>query len=297
MSSPRTLKADSLLLVTAVIWGSAFVAQKAGMDHVGPFLFNGVRFALGSLFLLPFILTRSGGWGLQSQRSENTPGLVLSGLVAGLFLFAGSSLQQVGLISTTAGKAGFITGLYVIIVPLLALVGGHLPSPGAWIGSILAVIGLYLLTVKQGLDIGQGDMLVLLCAFMFAMHVLVIGWLAPRVDILKLASLQFGVNAILSLAVALGMETISLHGLWKAGIPILYGGLMSVGIAYTLQVVAQKEAPPTHAAIILSLETVFAALSGWLLLGEEMTGKGMFGCALMLSGMLSAQLLPGKNRF
>lgn len=297
MTSPRTLKADSLLLLTAAIWGSAFVAQKAGMDHVGPFLFNGVRFALGSLFLLPFILSRKGGWTLQLEGAGDGPHLVLAGLVAGVFLFGGSSLQQVGLLTTTAGKAGFITGLYVIIVPLLGLVWGQLPSVGAWIGSVLAVAGLYLLTVKQGLVIGAGDLLVLLCAVMFALHVLIIGWLAPRIDILKLASLQFAVNAILSLAVAFSLETISLASLLKAGVPILYGGLMSVGIAYTLQVVAQKEAPPTHAAIILSLETVFAVFSGWLVLGEEMTGKGMLGCALMLAGMLSAQLLPGKVRF
>jgi drug/metabolite transporter (DMT)-like permease len=295
MTSSRILKADGLLLVTAAIWGSAFVAQKAGMDHVGPFLFNGVRFALGAFFLLPLILTRPAR-AMHQPLGRKAPHLGLAGIIAGLFLFGGSSLQQVGLLTTTAGKAGFITGLYVVIVPLLGLAFRQRSSSGAWIGSLLAVSGLYLLTVKKGLHIAPGDLLVLLCAFMFAVHVLVIGWLAPLTDVLKLAALQFAVNSILSLAVAFRWEVVSLAALWQAGIPILYGGLISVGIAYTLQVAAQKEAPATHAAIILSLETVFAVLAGWLLLGEEMSPRGMIGCGLMLSGMLAVQLIPGKAR-
>lgn len=292
IESLRTYKADSLLILTAIIWGGAFVAQRVGMDYVGPFTFNGVRFALGAFTLLPLALlgnkstVKNMGYHLGSKQA------ILGGGLAGLVLFAGASLQQVGLIYTTAGKAGFITGLYVVIVPLLGMVWKQWPGWGGSTGAIIAAVGLYFLSVTEEFDLAPGDAWELAGAFMWGTHVLILGWLSPRVNVLKLACAQYAVCSCLSLLVAGYTETISAHGLREAAIPILYGGVMSVGIAYTLQVVAQRVAPPTHAAIILSLEAVFAALAGWLLLGEALTTRGLFGCGLMLAGMIVAQLWP-----
>lgn len=288
MLTSRTLKAELLLLLTAAIWGFAFVAQRIGMEHIGPFTYNGLRFALGVLSLLPLLwihrrLTvpaNPGSWRLAWQ----------GGLLAGLLLFAGASLQQVGIVYTTAGKAGFITGLYVVIVPLIGLLWGHRIPWGTWIGAALAVIGLYLLTLADSLALADGDGLVLISAFFWAGHVLTIGWLSGRhVEPMLLACLQFVVCAVLSLIVAALIEPISLDGLWAAALPILYGGVLSVGVAFTLQVVAQRDTPPAHAAIILSLETVFAALGGGWLLQETLSGRGIAGCILMFAGMLLSQ--------
>ncbi len=294
MPAQRHIQGDLLLLLTALIWGSAFVAQKAGMEHIGPFVFNGVRFGLGALVLTPLALRTTGPQSFV-QTKPRPPSLLFSGILAGLLLFAGSSLQQVGIIFTTAGKAGFITGLYVIIVPLLGLIWGQRAGVGAWLGACLAVIGLYLLTVKSGLTVNPGDSLVFLCALMFALHVLAIGWLAPKLEVIKLAVLQFWVCSLLSLGVGFCTEQTSTSAIMDAAGPILYGGLLSVGVAYTLQVVAQRRAPPTHAAIILSLETVFAVFSGCLILGETLSLRGWLGCGLMLCGMLAAQLDPAAK--
>jgi drug/metabolite transporter (DMT)-like permease len=292
MLTSKTLKAEMLLLLAAIIWGFAFVAQRVGMDHVGPFTYNGVRFMLGALSLLPLL------W-LGRRSAPIVAGdwrpILGGGLLAGLILFAGASLQQVGIVYTTAGKAGFITGLYVVIVPLLGLLWGHRTPWSTWIGAALALAGLYLLTLTDDLTLAEGDGLVLIGALFWAAHVLVIGWLSGRhIEPVLLACLQFVVCAVLSLATAAATETVTLAGLWGGAMPILYGGLLSVGVAYTLQVVAQRDAPPAHAAIILSLETVFAALGGWLLLDEILSGRGLLGCALMFAGMLLSQLGLGR---
>jgi drug/metabolite transporter (DMT)-like permease len=292
----RVLQADWLLLFTAAIWGAAFVAQRAGMEYVGAFTFNGIRFALGMLVLLPLAMRRS-AWDNSADDpgcSKKAPGFQAfwGGALAGIMLFSGASLQQLGLVSTTAGKAGFITGLYVIIVPILGLFWGIRSSRGVWVGAGLAVIGLYLLSVTRGFSFAPGDLLVLLGAFFWAAHVLVVGWLSPRVQRLRLACAQYGICSVLSLIVAGWAEPIIPAAIFRAAVPILYGGIASVGIAYTLQVLAQKDAPPAHAAIILSLESVFAALAGWLILGEILSLRGMIGAGLMLVGMLTAQLWP-----
>jgi len=298
MPSP-TLKSDALLLLTATIWGFAFVAQRVGMDFVGPFAFNGIRFALGSLVLVPFILKH--GRGSAQPPSYRSPVNILwGGFLAGLLLFAGASLQQAGLVYTTAGNAGFITGLYVVIVPVLGLFFRQRPNAGTWIGVLLATVGLYLLSITDRFTIAFGDFLVLIGAFFWAGHVLLIGWLAPRADSLKLAFIQFAVCAVLSLLTAAAVETTTVAGIQRAALPILYGGVLSVGVAYTLQVVAQRRAHPAHAAILLSLEAVFAAIGGWIVLGERLTARGFLGCTLMLSGMLLSQLwafvvLPEAN--
>lgn len=290
----KMLKAELLLLLAAVIWGFAFVAQRVGMEHIGPFSYNGIRFLLGALSLLPLLLLNRRSAGVVDAGNSGR-WILGGGLLAGLLLFAGASLQQVGIVYTTAGKAGFITGLYVVIVPLLGLWWGHQTPWSTWVGAALAVAGLYLLTLADTLTLADGDGLVLIGALFWAGHVLVIGWLSGRrIDPVLLACLQFIVCAALSLAVAVATESISLDRLRAAMWPILYGGLLSVGVAYTLQVIAQRDAPPAHAAIILSLETVFAAMGGGWLLDETLSERGLLGCAIMFIGMALSQWGIGK---
>jgi drug/metabolite transporter (DMT)-like permease len=288
----KTLKSDALLLLTSAIWGFAFVAQRVGMDYVGPFTFNGVRFALGSLVLLPLILRNRN----HRKTSKNTTPhidkkmLIFGGGLLGLTVFAAASLQQVGLVYTTAGNAGFITGLYVVIVPILGLFWRQHTNAGTWIGAFLAAVGLYFLSMSDALSISFGDLLELIGAFLWAVQILIIGWLSPKIDSLKLAFAEFSACSLLSLITAFFVEEIVLSALFQAAIPILYGGVLSVGVAYTLQVVAQRNAHPAHASIIFSLESVFAAFGGWLILDETLGFRGMMGCILMLSGMLLSQL-------
>jgi len=290
------LKADGLLMLTALIWGAAFVAQRLGMEHVGPFTFNGIRFLLGALALQPLI------WRMQRTRTREGGGqgietgrLIRCGLVAGCVLFAGAALQQVGIVHTTAGKAGFITGLYVVMVPLFGLALRQRAGVGTWAGALAAAVGLYLLSVNEDFTIAYGDVLELIGAVFWAGHVLLIGKLSPGMDgtdAVKLASAQFVVCSVLSLGAGMATETVTWAGVSGAAVPILYGGLMSVGVAYTLQVVAQRDADPAHAAIILSLEAVFAAVAGYFVLGEVLAVRALIGCGLMLGGMLLSQLKP-----
>ena len=287
-----TLKSDVLLLITATIWGFAFVAQRVGMEYLGPFAFNGIRFALGSLSLMPLLqyTKRKESHELAQREQTSTITDYKGGLLAGLVLFIAASLQQVGLQFTTAGNAGFITGLYVVIVPIMGLFIGQKANAGTWSGAMLATAGLYFLSITESFSIAYGDLLEVVGAFFWAGHVLLIGWYSPRTNPIKLAAIQFAVCSVLSMATALCIEVITLEGILGAAIPILYGGLGSVGVAYTLQVVAQKNAHPAHAAILLSLEAVFAAFGGWLILGEQLTSRGVAGCLLMLVGMLLSQL-------
>ncbi len=290
----RELKADFLLLITAFIWGSAFVAQKAGLEFIGPFVFNTLRFALGCLVLLPVMLIRSRNAAIANESRRNPKLQLTAGLYAGIFVFFGATFQQTGLLTTTAGKAGFITGLYVIIVPILGLFWKHLTGAGTWAGAVLAVIGLYLLGETGQLAISTGDALVLACAFVWAGHVHLLGYYSPRVDTVKLAFMQFAVCSLISLAMALMFDKFDFAQIRLAAVPVLYAGMLSVGIAYTLQVVAQRDAPPAHASIIMSLEAVFAVLGGWVVLHETLGARGIFGCALMLAGMLLSQ--GGRRR-
>jgi len=214
----------------------------------------------------------------------------MGSLLAGLALFGGVTFQQIGIIYTTAGKAGFITGLYVILVPISGALWRQKIGVNAWLGAVLATGGLYLLAMTGLFAINLGDGLVLVCAFFWTVHVHLIGYYSPKVDTIKLAFFQFTICSILSLIIALIIETNTLASILKAAIPILYAGLISVGIAYTLQVVAQRVVPPSHAAIILSLEAVFAVIGGWLVLGEIMSSRSFLGCTLMLAGMVVSQL-------
>ncbi len=288
-----TLRADSLLLLTALIWGVAFAFQRTGMEHVGPMTFNGIRFLLGSLALVPLTMrTRKHFLPSPGLPEAGLKTYLLGGIIAGTVLFAGAGLQQAGLVTTTAGKAGFITGLYVVITPLMGLIFRQRPGWGTWVGAVLAAVGLYLLSVEANFSISPGDLLVFMGAFFWAGHMLVIGHLSPRMDPVTLASAQFAVCGILSLAAGLAFEPITLAGIMGASTAILYCGLGSVGVAYTLQVVAQRQANPSHASVILSLEAVFGALAGWLILGEVMDARALVGCGLMLTGMLFSQFRP-----
>ncbi|HPF43133.1 MAG TPA: DMT family transporter [Syntrophomonadaceae bacterium] len=289
------IRANLLLLLTAAIWGFAFVAQRAGMEYVGPFTFNGVRFLLGGLSLLPLLFFFS--------RNEPSPvkksGVLFPGVLAGIVLFTAASLQQIGIVTTTAGKAAFITSLYIVLVPIISLFMGQTTSKGTWLGCVLSVVGLYFLCIKESSAIQFGDLLVLIGAFLWAVHILVIGYFSPRVDVLKLSFVQFMTCSALSLILAFITEEFVLSNLLAAAVPILYGGIGSVGIAYTLQAVGQKYARPAHAAIILSMEAVFAAIGGFLLLGEYLEIQEILGCFLMLSGMLVSQtqgMRTGKAR-
>ncbi|QKE64183.1 DMT family transporter [Aquipseudomonas campi] len=290
----QALRADLLMLLTAMIWGSAFVAQRLGMDAIGPFLYTGLRFALASVVLLPLVVLLSRRGGEKAPEPINRS-LLLAGLIMGLALSLGINLQQVGLLFTSVTNSGFITGLYVIVVPLLGLFIGHKTGMGTWLGAGLAVAGMFLLSVGEGFQVASGDWLQLAGAFVWGVHVLLVSFFASRHDPLRLALLQFATCAVISLVLALILEEIKLDAILAAGPAILYGGLFGVAVGFTLQVVAQKHAIASHAAIILSLEAVFAAIAGALLLGEALALKGYIGCALMFAGMLLAQLWPKKT--
>jgi drug/metabolite transporter (DMT)-like permease len=282
------IRANLTLLTAAAIWGFAFVAQRIGMDYLGPFTFNGIRFALGSLSLLPLM------WYFKQHPQENASltepfSVFRMGAAAGLILFLAASLQQVGIMDTTAGKAAFITCLYIVLVPLAGLFLKRHIAISTWAGCLLSITGLYLLCLKEDFTISYGDLLELIGALFWTAHILLIDYVSRRVDTLKLAFIQFATCSFLSLCVAIFTESISLSAILQASIPILYGGLCSVGIAYTLQIVGQKNASPAHAALILSLETVFAAIGGFLILGEILGSRELIGCTLMLAGMILSQ--------
>jgi drug/metabolite transporter (DMT)-like permease len=288
----KVIQANFLMLLAAAIWGFAFVAQRVGMESMGPHLFNGIRFIIGALVLLPLILWLNCYRSCQQIAEVPFKYVLLGGLVAGVFLFAGASLQQVGLQYTTAGKAGFITGLYIFFVPLIGLLFGQRTGLGTWLGAVIALYGLYLLSIGADFTLAYGDGLELMCAVMCACHVLVIGYLARRMDTVMLSLIQFAVAGVMSLVVALLVEPLGWNMVVATAIPLLYAGVISTGVAYTLQVVAQQYAHPSHAAIILSSEGLFAVLGGWLLLSEHLSERGLIGCALMLVGMLLSQLMP-----
>jgi drug/metabolite transporter (DMT)-like permease len=285
----KTLRSDLLLLVAAFLWGTTFVAQRMGMNHLGPMSYNALRFAVGALTLLPIALVlRGNGPEIRSGRRTRFP--IWGSALAGLVLFGGASMQQIGLVYTTAGKAGFITNLYVVLVPLGGLLLGHRCGPAVWTGIGLVVTGLYLLTATESSTIGRGDLFVLTGTFFWAVHVHLIGHLAKRANPLHTAGIQFLTCSVLSVLAAVLFEQISLSAIRAATIPILYAGILSVAVAFTLQIVCQRTSPPAHAAIVMSLETIFAALAGYLILGEHLTTRNLIGCALMLAGLLVVQL-------
>ena len=281
-----------MLWTTAAIWGFAFVAQRAGMQYMGPFTFNGIRFALGSLSLLPLLWFRR----RKAEVLKASAGQLLKGgLIAGIVLFFGASLQQAGMLWTSAGKAGFITGFYIILVPLIGLFIGQVTARNLWLGGFLALAGLFLLTVNSHFTIQKGDFLVLMSAVFWAIHVQLINRLVVTLPPLPLSAIQFATCSILSLTTACITEPFNPGRIYAAAIPLLYGGFMSVGIAYTLQVFAQRHVHPAYASLVLSFETVFAALGGWIILNEKLSFQNLLGCLLMLSGFVLVQLRKGAK--
>ena len=291
MSLPRNRHIfESLLLLVAMIWGSTFVAQQIGMARgIGPMTFNALRFTLGSLSLIPVMLWRARR---SAAIGPGSPWLLRGALLAGLFLFAGATLQQIGLQYTSSANAGFITGLYLVLVPLLGMGLGHRTDKSLWVGVVLALAGLYLLSITRGFHMKKGDALVLVGALMWTGQILVIDYVAARGDAVKIAFVQFALCSLLSAVAALSLETSTLAHLRAGAGAVIYAGLLSVGVAFTLQVVCQKRCPPGPAALIMSMEAVFAALSGWLVLHQTLTLRALAGCALILSGALVVQLVP-----
>ena len=281
-----------MLWVTSAIWGFAFVAQRAGMEFIGPFTFNGIRFLLGSASLLPLIFWQRYK---QKQPVEKSGNLVAGSLLAGTVLFIGASLQQAGMVYTEAGKAGFITGFYVVLVPLIGVLIGQHITKLLWTGAIIALAGLYLLTINGPFILQKGDILILVSALFWAAHVQLINKLVDSHAALPLSALQFAVCGGLSLATAGMFEKITIESIFQAAIPLLYGGFFSVGIAYTLQVVAQQHVHPAYASIILSFETVFAVVGGFLILNEMMSLRNLAGCLLMLAGIVIVQVWGSKR--
>ena len=288
------IRSSLILLLTAVIWGVAFVAQSVGMDYVGPFTFTSVRSLIGGLVLLPcivFLEKRKGAFRTgEKTEKQDSRRLFTGGVCCGLALCAASCFQQVGILYTSVGKAGFITAFYIIIVPILGLFFRKKCSPLVWLGVLLAFGGLYFLCINESLRIGTGDMLVFLCAILFSVHILVIDHFTKFVDGVKMACIQFFVCGILSGVQMLVFEEPSVTALLAAWKPILYAGVFSSGVAYTLQIVGQKGMNPTVASLILSLESVVSVLAGLLLLGQGMSRREIFGCVLMFAAIVLAQL-------
>ena len=291
-----------MLLLTAIIWGVAFVAQSVGMDHVGPFTFNSIRSLIGAMVLIPciFLLNRIGS--NKSEKVNKTKeedkkskkNLILGGFYCGLVIFAASSFQQIGIMYTTVGKAGFITAFYIIIVPIIGIFFKRKSGPLVWFGVFLALIGLYFLCITEDLTIGRGDFFVFIGALLFSVHIMVIDHFTEMVDGVKMSCIQFFVCGILSGIFMFIFEEPKIAGMLSAWQPILYAGVLSCGVAYTLQIVGQKGMNPTIASLILSLESVVSVLAGFLLLNQNLSVREILGCILMFSAIVLAQL-PQKS--
>lgn len=293
--SKRTM-GNLMLLLGAMIWGAAFVAQSVGMEYVEPFTFQASRCLLGSLVLLPVIAV------LDCRGNEKKPAspadrkfLLLSGLGCGVLLFAACSLQQLGLLYTTAGKSGFITSLYIILVPIAGLLFHRKVKPWIWGSVALAVAGLYLLCGSRYFSIGKGELLTLGCAVAFTFHILLIDRVSPQVDGVRLSCIQFFVCGVISLVFMACLEEPHWDAILQCWLPIGYAGILSSGVAYTFQIIGQAHTEPTVASLLMSLESVFAVIFGWLLLHQALSGPELLGCALVFTGVILAQL-PGKQQ-
>lgn len=296
------MQSNLLLFLTAFIWGAAFVAQKAS-DSIGPMTFNGIRTFLGGLVLIPVILVMSRSKGAQLKEKDpaslkkDRRTLFLGGFLCGLALFTASTLQQYGIHFTTAGKAGFITSLYAVFVPILSIALGKKVRPVIWLCVALGVAGLYLLSIEPGtFSLQTGDLLVLLCAAVFSCHILIIDYFSPRTDGVKLACLQFLIAGLLGIIGMFLFEEPVMEDIMSCAIPILYAGILSCGVAYTLQIIAQKNANPTEASLILCLEAVFSVLTGAIILHERMPLRGYAGCLLIFLAVVISQLPSRRSK-
>ena len=290
-----------LLLLTATIWGVAFVAQSVSMDYIGGFTFNAVRNLIGALTLLPVIKvldkTRSEAEKKRESSASGRKTLLIGGICCGIMLCLASNFQQFGIKYTTVGKAGFITACYIIIVPIIGIFLKKKCSPFIWIAVLLSLCGLYLLclTPGEGLAVGKGELLLIIGAVLFSGHILVIDHFSPLVDGVKMSCIQFLVCGVVSMVPMFLLETPSLESIFAGWFPLLYAGVFSSGVAYTLQIVAQKNMNPAIASLILSMESCFAVLAGWLILGEQLSTRESAGCVLMFAAVILAQLPEKKS--
>lgn len=293
-----------LLLLTAFIWGVAFVAQSVGMDYVGPLTFNGSRFIIGAIFLIPCIAfldklkekeNQAAGKNITAA-PQNKKVLITGGICCGIAIAAASTLQQYGIAYTTVGKAGFITSLYIVIVPILGIFLKKKPRLIIWLSVLLALVGLYFLCMTDSLSFSKGDTLVLLCAFVFSLHIMIIDHFSPMVDGVRMSCIQFAVAGILCGIPALIFEHPTFSSLIAAWAPVLYAGILSCGVAYTLQIVAQKNYDPTVASLLLSLESVFSVLAGWVILHQSLSPREIFGCVLVFIAIILVQLPAPKAK-
>lgn len=282
-----------LLLLTAMIWGFAFVAQSVGMNHVGPYTFNCVRSIIGGISLLPILMFT--GNGKSSKKKSKNDSVMIGGICCGLCLFGGMTLQQIGLQYTTAGKAGFITAFYIVLVPVFSLVLLRKKSGATvWLGVLFGLAGLYLLCMKEGFSFGKGDSYLLLCAVMFTFHILIIDYFNTKADPVKMSCVQFFVCGIISSVLMFMYEMPNPDNILKAWKAILYAGVLSTGAGYTLQMIGQKEVHPAVASLILSLESLFSVVGGYLILHQTLSSQEIQGCIIMLIAVVMAQI-PSKK--
>lgn len=299
----KRMQSNILLLLAAFVWGTAFVAQKSG-GSLGTFTYNGIRTLMGFLFLLIIIAIKDHTPSAKSKRKEMTIDeikkgkriLTIGGICCGVALFVASNLQQFGIMHTTVGKAGFITSLYTIIVPIISIILKKRVRPVIWLCVIIAIFGFYLLSMGSGeFKLQFGDAIILICALVFAVHIMIIDHFVPHCDGVKLSCIQFLVSGLLGIVFMFIFEKPAIHEILNMWFPILYAGILSSGVGYTLQIVGQRHAEPTQATLLMSLEAVFSALAGALLLAERMAVKEYLGCAIIFAAVIIAQL-PERKR-
>lgn len=290
------LGSSFLLFLAAFIWGVAFVAQSVGMDYMGPFSFNGARFLMGSAVLLPLVIIRRKMGKTNRKESSGYKDTLTGGICCGLALCAAALCQQIGIMYTTVGKAGFITTLYIIIVPIMGIFLGKKISGRVWLGAFIAAFGMYLLCMSERFALSKGDTYVFICAILFSVHILVIDHFSPKADGVELSCLQFLTAGVICSVIALIVEKPEIGNFIDGIIPLAYAGIMSSGVAYTLQVIGQKNMDPTIASLILSMESVVSMLAGWIILGQKLSGRELLGCALVFGAVILVQLPDHKRR-
>lgn len=295
----QQIKSSLILLLTATIWGVAFVAQSVGMEYIGPFTFNAIRCVLGGLVLIPVILllNRKKEAGAETGTKENKRILWTGGIACGVILCIASNLQQFGIMEASVGKSGFFTALYIVMIPVIGIFIGKRPRIKLWFCVALAVVGMYLLCMKDGsFTIERADIMLLLCALAFSFHILVVDYFSPKVDGVKMSCIQFFVCGALSAVGMIFTEIPDISNIQAAWLPLLYAGLLSCGVGYTLQIVGQKGINPIIASLIMSLESVISALAGWVILGQVLSLKEIIGCVLMFVAIVITQIPIGNKK-
>lgn len=295
----QQIKSSLILLLTATIWGVAFVAQSVGMEYIGPFTFNAIRCVLGGLVLIPVILVlkKKKETGAENQEKEDKKTLWTGGIACGVILCIASNLQQFGIMEASVGKSGFFTALYIVMIPVIGIFIGKRPGIKLWFCVALAVVGMYLLCMKDGsFTIERADIMLLLCALAFSFHILVVDYFSPKVGGVKMSCIQFFVCGVLSAVGMLFTETPDISNIQAAWLPLLYAGLLSCGVGYTLQIVGQKGINPVIASLIMSLESVISTLAGWVILGQVLSPKEILGCVLMFVAIIITQIPIGNKK-